>query len=149
MAPGEYVVRFEHAAAIAAMHGVDFVPQPGHTARPIGFYVPPPLGGPLVYIEHGTPRAIAYGVLVHELTHAWQWANWPREAARTLVEGLAMWAEYQALLAEGAIHAARHAERYGDPIYGLGFRLALEVEQRLGAEYVKHRLHEVTRWPPQ
>ena len=144
--PGPCPVRFEHAASIAAMSGRTFTPGPGHTARAVGFFAGPPVG-PLICIEHGTPRSIAYGVLVHELSHAWQWQHWPRPTDRVLIEGHAMWLEYQAQLAEGAIHAARHTELYGDPVYGLGFRLALAVEAREGAEYVKRRLFEVTSWP--
>ncbi len=142
-------VRFEHAAAICELNGLRFVPQPGLSPRPIGFYVPTAAGGPIICVEHGSPRAIAYGVVAHELTHAWQEVHWPRQVPRTLVEGLAMWVEYQALLAAGAIHAARHAERYGDPVYGLGFRIALAVEGERGPDFVKHRLHELTQWPAQ
>ena len=65
MNPGPCPVRFEHAAAIARLNGLPFSPQPGYTPRPIGFYVPPPAGGPLAFIEHGTPQGIAYGVVVH------------------------------------------------------------------------------------
>lgn len=147
MDPGECPVRFEDAGQIARLHGVSFSVQRGYTARPVGFYVPPPIGGPAIVIEHGTPRGIAYGVLVHELTHAWQFKHWPHHSPRTLVEGLAMWVEYQSLLAEGAIHAARASERFGDEVYGLGFRIALSIEAKHGAEFVKHRLHEIERWP--
>ena len=140
--PGPCPVHFEHAAAIGALTGRPFIPAAGHTARAIGFYARPPIG-PFLCIEHGTPQAIAYGVLVHELAHAWQAQHWPAELDRVIIEGHAMWLEYQALLAAGAIHAARHTELYGDPVYGLGFRLALAVEKEKGAEFVKHRLHEV------
>ncbi|MFT3706312.1 MAG: basic secretory protein-like protein [Archangium sp.] len=146
MNPGDCPVRFEDAGQIARLHGSAFSVQRGYTARPVGFYAPPPIGGPFIVIEHGTPRGIAYGVLVHELTHAWQFHHWPHHSPRTLVEGLAMWVEYQALLAEGAIHAARASERFGDAVYGLGFRVALSVEAKHGAEFVKHRLHELKEW---
>lgn len=135
----------EHAAAIAEMHGDVFRPSADFTPRRIGFFrkAQHPLGI-AVFIEHGTPRSIAYGVLVHELTHLWQAENWAVEPIPTIVEGLAMWVEYQALLAVGAIHAARTTELYGDPIYGLGFRIALAVEKEVGFDLVKDRLLDVS-----
>ena len=135
----------EHAAAIARMHGRAFHPVAGFNARPIGFFRKPVEGQTAaVFLEHGTPRCIAYGVVAHELTHLWQWHRWSHDRAPTLVEGLAMWVEYHALLDAGAIFAARHAERYGDPVYGLGFRIALALERDVGFERVTERMHEVT-----
>lgn len=136
-------IRFEHAAAIARMHGRVFTAVKGFNARPIGFFRKPIYEPAGLFIEHPMPRSIAYGVVVHELTHLWQWHNWPRDLALTLTEGLAMWVEYQALLDAGAIHAARDAERYGDPVYGLGFRVALAVEKDVGFDRVKDRMQHV------
>jgi hypothetical protein len=136
----------DHAAAIARMHGRTFRPLAGFNPRPIGFFRKPVNGQTAaVFLEHGTPRGIAYGVVVHELTHHWQWECWAHDRAPTLVEGLAMWVEYHALLDAGAIFAARHAERYGDPVYGLGFRIALALEKEVGFEKVKERMHDVSR----
>jgi hypothetical protein len=135
----------EHAAAIAKMHGFPFRPVAGFNPRPIGFFRKPVDGATsAVFIEHGTPRAIAYGVVAHELTHLWQWHSWSRDRPITLVEGLAMWVEYHALLDCGAIFAARHSERYGDPVYGLGFRIALALEREVGFEKVTEKMQEVT-----
>jgi hypothetical protein len=136
-------IRFEHAAAIAHMHGRTFTAVKGFNARPIGFFRKPIDAPAGLFIEHPMPRSIAYGVVTHELTHLWQWHNWPRELALTLTEGLAMWVEYQALLDAGAIHAARDAERYGDPVYGLGFRVALAVEKDVGFDRVKDQMQHV------
>ena len=143
-------LRFEHAAAIAAAHGGSFRPEPGPTPRPLGAFVRSgTLFGlddarPLVFLEHGVPRAMAWGVVVHELVHSWQATHWARpdgsSPPRVLVEGLAMWVEYLALLDVGAIHAARLTERYGDPIYGLGFRIALACERKHGEAAVKHEM---------
>jgi hypothetical protein len=140
----ECPLRSEHAGAIARMHGRAFRPIGGFNARPIGFFRRP-VGGETaaIFLEHGTPRSIAYGVLTHELTHLWQWHCWAPDRAPTLVEGLAMWVEYHALLDSGAIFAARHAERYGDPVYGLGFRVALAIEKEVGFDGVKDRMQEV------
>jgi hypothetical protein len=134
---------FEHAAAIARMHGLSFRPHDAFYARPIGFFRKPIELAAAIFVEHGQPMSAAYGIVVHELTHLWQWENWPRDRARTLVEGLAMWVEYQALLDAGAIHAARHSERYGDPVYGLGFRIALAIEKEAGFDAVKDRMRDV------
>jgi hypothetical protein len=133
-------IHFEHAATIARMNGRAFTPVRGFNARPIGFFRKPMFEPAALFIEHAMPRSIAYGVVSHELTHLWQWHNWPRDAALPLIEGLAMWVEYQALLDVGAIHAARDAERYGDPVYGLGFRIALAVEKDVGFDAVKSRM---------
>jgi hypothetical protein len=136
----------EHAAAIAKMHGRTFAPVPGFNPRPTGFYRKPFAGTAQgIFIEHGTPRSMAYGVLAHELTHLWQWHTWSHDPAITLVvvEGLAMWVEYHALLDVGAIFAARHSERYGDAVYGLGFRIALAVEKESGFDAVKSRMRDV------
>ena len=134
-------VGLEHAASIARMNGRTFVPQPGFTPRLIGFFAASlATGATAVFVEQGTPRSIAYGVVVHELTHLWQWHNWPRDRPRVFTEGLAMWVEYHALLDAGAIHAARHAELYGDPVYGLGFRIALAAERDVGFDAVDGRL---------
>lgn len=142
---GACPVEFEHAAEIARMNGRVFQPSPGYTPRPLGFYRKPLNGAQAsVFIEHGTPLDYLYGVVTHELVHAWQWENWPHEVARPLIEGLAMWVEYQSLLDAGAIHAARQPEMYGDETYGLGFRIALAVEKECGFDQVKNRLHLVT-----
>jgi hypothetical protein len=125
------------------MHGRVFTAVTGFNARPIGFFRKPIDAPAGLFIEHAMPRSIAYGVVTHELTHLWQWHNWPRELALTLTEGLAMWVEYQALLDAGAIHAARDAERYGDPVYGLGFRVALAVEKDVGFDRVKDQMQHV------
>ena len=95
-------------------------------------------------VEHATPASQAYGVLVHELTHAWQSRGWPEVKDLTLIEGLALWAQYQALLACGAIFAAKEIELRGDPVYGLGFRIALEVERKVGFHRVKDELARVS-----
>jgi hypothetical protein len=136
-------LHFEHAAAIARMHGLTFRPRDAFSARPIGFFRKPIEQTAAIFVEHGQPTSAAYGIVVHELTHLWQWENWPRDRALTLVEGLAMWVEYQALLDAGAIHAARHSERYGDPVYGLGFRIALAIEKEAGFDAVKDRMRDV------
>jgi hypothetical protein len=138
----------EHAAAIAKMHGRTFAPAPGFNPRPTGFFRKQLAGNAEgIFLEHGTPRSMAYGVLAHELTHLWQWHTWSRDrdCALALVEGLAMWVEYHALLDAGAIFAARHSERYGDAVYGLGFRIALAIERESGFDAVKTRIHDVTR----
>jgi hypothetical protein len=138
-------LHLEHAAAIARMQGRTFRPVAGFNARPIGFFRKPVDGNTTaIFLEHGTPRCIAYGVVAHELTHLWQWHQWAHDRAPTLVEGLAMWTEYHALLDAGAIFAARHSERYGDPVYGLGFRIALALERDVGFDAVKDRMHDVT-----
>jgi hypothetical protein len=135
----------EHAAAIAKMHGRTFAPLPGFNPRTTGFFRKPVAGNAQrIFLEHGTPRSMAYGVLAHELTHLWQWHNWSHDRAATLVEGLAMWVEYHALLDAGAIFAARHSERYGDAVYGLGFRIALAAEKESGFDAVKTRMHDIT-----
>ncbi len=141
-------LRLEHAAAIARLHGLEFCAADAMSPRPLGMFVREGSLGPrpVVFIEHATPLAMAWGVVVHELVHSWQMGNWPRkrsdgsEVPRVLVEGLAMWVEYVALLDAGAIHAAQLSERYGDPVYGAGFRLALSVEERHGFDAVKERI---------
>src|SRR5262249_54045404 len=120
-------MHLEHAQGIASMNGKHFVPG---SSRPIGFLrvpvAPEPtlegadrgeIKGAALFLEHGSPRSLCYGVAAHELTHLWQARHWPIATPLVLREGLAMWVEYQALLAVGAIHNARDVERHGDPLY--------------------------------
>jgi hypothetical protein len=145
MTPANLPVHFEHAAQIARWYGRVFRPTRRFTPRTIGFFRRPIDGlTAAVYVEHGTPLSNLYGVLTHELVHVWQWENWPRDTALPLIEGLAMWAQYHALLDAGAIHDARQSELFGDPTYGLGFRVALAVEKEVGFDQVKDHLHRVT-----
>jgi hypothetical protein len=141
-------LHFEHAAMVARMQGNIFRAAPGFNARAIGFFRKPIDADAALFIEHGTPKSLTYGIVVHELTNLWQWHNWARDQPLTISEGLAMWVEYQALLDVGAIHMARHTERYGDPVYGLGFRIALAVEKDVGFDRVKDCMQQAVMITP-
>jgi len=123
-------LRFADAATIARMHGRTFVRQPGGTPREIGFFRPHP---PAIYAEYGCPRNEAFGLMVHEWTHAWQVRQWAPSPAAPVpliaMEGLAMWAETEALKSVGAAVQVRRAEQLGG-VYaaGLGLYRALAAE---------------------
>lgn len=94
-----------------------------------------------IYIESGLPRHEAFGTVVHELVHLWQYDNYPKKPVhRQYVEGLAVWAQYHALLESGATREAEMLEKNPDPIYGGGFRLVREVEGDAGFDGTLSRL---------
>lgn len=86
-----------------------------------------------IYLESGLPQADVYGVMVHELTHLWQFDNYPHDGVdRRWVEGLACWAQYHALREAGHTTEAEWIAINRDPIYGDGFRQVKALEERAG-----------------
>jgi len=128
----EVPLHFADAATIARMHGRTFVRRPGGTPREIGFYR---LNPPAIYVEYGCPRNEAFGLMVHEWTHAWQVRQWaPSPTTRVslvAMEGLAMWAETEALRSVGAAVEVRRAEQLGG-VYAAGLALYRAVAKEVG-----------------
>ena len=100
-----------------------------------GFFTPswPGAGTGGIWLRSGTPAPLASAWLAHELVHAWQAEHCPAQAP-VLREGLAVWAEHRALLAQGLRKRARLLVRRACPTYGRGLRLCLAWEGLVGAE---------------
>jgi hypothetical protein len=84
-----------------------------------------------LWLEHGLSRNLAFGALVHEWTHVWQFENWPGPWHIVPMEGLAMWTEVHALRQLGAEVDAVRAEAMGG-VYGLGLLLYRQLETEVG-----------------
>lgn len=98
-----------------------------------------------IYIESGLPRLEAFGTIVHELTHLWQFDHFPKSVDKHWLEGLACWIQYhalQSLVEEKAYSLAQLLALNPDPIYGVGFRMVQEIEEIHGLE---NTIEEVLR----
>jgi len=99
-----------------------------------------------IFIEKGLPQIEAFGTIAHELTHLWQFYNFPnKEVDKRWVEGVACWVQYHALKSLGEEKADRLAALLAlnpDPVYGKGLRMVLELEKKHG---FKNTLKNVLR----
>ena len=132
------------ARTVAKGAGMIFKPSTELAERVIG-YAQSKHGKYSIMIENGSPRLVAADVMVHELTHIWQYINWDKETVKkifdmgdeklTLIavdlvyEGMAVWAAVQYLYQAGETQYASQlesiAERRKD-VYGWGFILYRE-----------------------
>ena len=130
-------VHMVNAREIAKRTGETFEPTPGVDARVLGFASRSDEGFAL-NIENGSPALAAISTIAHELTHIWQFAQWPAGmietrygAGRELIvaEGMASWVQIQYLYAIKEFEYAERQEVYFEQRsdeYGQGFRLFRE-----------------------
>jgi len=130
---------------IAVILGHAWRPTPGFDGRERGlfhFEVTRTLQGGVeigrkesfaIYVEMGLPEAEVFGVMVHELTHLWQFDNYPQDGVdRRWLEGLACWTQFHALRDAGHTQQAEWIASNRDPIYGDGFRQVKAIEDEEG-----------------
>jgi len=103
-------------------------------------------GEPLILILDAIPVDLAYETVAHEMAHAWQTEHFPDVTEPVLIEGFAQW------VAEHVCY--RHHRRSGlvklrerDDLYGHGFRVVRNVENRFGRDGVLELLRR-NRLPP-
>jgi len=88
-----------------------------------------------IFMLKDVGKDMFYGTMCHEMTHGWQDENCPNQSIR-LKEGLAMWVEVKVLRWSGAYTLASRKHRVADPIYGVGYKFILEVEDKYGEKGV-------------
>jgi hypothetical protein len=87
-------------------------------------------GKHVVYMMKDTGSDDFFGVICHELTHAWQSENCPGQDI-ILKEGLAQWVQYKCLMWDGAyIKANAINQNLADPVYGVGYRFVQRLEDK-------------------
>lgn len=112
--------------AVQEAAGKDFVPTSSFDPRTLGIAIRDH-DGLSILVENGQPYYMAKGVIVHELTHIWQFEelNYQRlrsEEGNAMIEGHAKWAELRSI--QDIPEADRYIERQKDrnDEYGVGYR---------------------------
>ncbi|MEQ8223778.1 MAG: LIM domain-containing protein [Candidatus Eremiobacterota bacterium] len=94
-----------------------------------------------IFVLDGLSYERALAVLSHELTHAWQIDNCPRDQRLVYREGFAQWLAYKVMLHKGYTDEAEALLASQDAIYGEGLKFMISVEAYYGVngtiEYVK------------
>lgn len=98
-----------------------------------------------VYIMTDLNRDKFFGVSVHELTHAWQMENAPKDQELVIKEGFASWVAYKILQMDGAYISANEIHNMADPVYGVGFKLMLDLEKAYGANGLIEKMKTMRR----
>lgn len=105
-------------------------------------------GGHSVYILTDMNRDKFFGVAVHELTHAWQMENAPMDQDIVIREGFASWVAYKILQMDGALIAASDIHNMADPVYGIGFKLMLDMEKTYGVNGLIEQMKTMRKTKP-
>ena len=125
-------VQMVNSKKIQRKMGNTFVPTGKMDVRALGIAVRD-RNGYSILIENGTPRLQATLIMVHEMTHIWQFLNWNdkdilrrygKELNLEVYEGMAKWTEVQYAYLLGEIEAGKREEmitRLRDDEYGRGF----------------------------
>lgn len=109
----------------------------------IGLYTGIKNGKHQVYVMEGWSRDKCQGITAHELVHAWQTENGLQMQEQALVEGLAMWIEYKYFDQLGAYQMSENIRDTADPVYGVGIKTLLGVEDRVGTANVVREVRKV------
>lgn len=151
-------VKLVTAAELAAMNDDQFIPTSGFDARAVGLAMSRSHTGSIfaedrhtVLIESGFSPEKTAGILVHELTHTWQfnmldYSRMDEEYGNLLIEGHAMWAQKEFLRQETVTSTIPGCDRerleqsiqgveqmiQSDSDYGRGYRLLVELVGRAG-----------------
>ena len=88
-----------------------------------------------ILVENGQPYHATLAVIVHELTHIWQFSyldyeRMTQEHGLLLTEGHAQWAALQCLRRRGLAPEWVAAEEARSDVYGHGYRMIQELERR-------------------
>ena len=96
-----------------------------------------------IYIMKGMSEDSFEATLAHELTHAWQVERCVPEQDKVVREGFARWIEYKYLDLIGAYVLANSVKRDADPVYGVGFKKMLELEDKVGAKNMLDKVKNI------
>ena len=96
-----------------------------------------------VYIMKGMNEDQFCSTLAHELTHAWQIERCVRNQDGVVKEGFARWVEYKYLDLIGAYALANSVKEVADPVYGVGFRKMLDLEDKIGAKEMTNKIKTI------
>ena len=131
-------VKVTDAHTIAKGTGCVFRPSEQYADRVLG-YAQQIHGRYSLFIENGSPYLAAMDLVVHELTHIWQFINWSDKEIQKhygngrnremIYEGMAMWAAIQFLYQIGETAYAELQEsivELRNDIYGEGLRIYRE-----------------------
>ncbi|HEX6039417.1 hypothetical protein [Longimicrobium sp.] len=127
-------VEFASAAQVMEAAGKPFMPTKEFDIRSMG--IARRDGNDFaVLVENGQPYHTTLAVIVHELTHIWQFTyldyeRMQQEHGLLLTEGHAQWAALTCLRRRGLAPEWVDAEERRDDEYGHGYRLIQEYERR-------------------
>jgi len=117
--------------AVQQAAGKEFVPTSSFDPRTLGIAIRDQ-GDLSILVENGQPYYMAKGVIVHELTHIWQfeelnYRQMRSEEGNVIVEGHAKWAELKSIqdLPEAESYIERQKTRNDE--YGVGYRRICEI----------------------
>lgn len=85
-----------------------------------------------IYVMQGWNRDYCAGVTAHEYTHAWQTERVPAGQDIILREGFASWIEMKYFDSIGAYQYADNLRRQADPVYGVGIKTMMALEDKIG-----------------
>ncbi len=109
----------------------------------IGLYTGMENGRHQVYVMTGWNRDTFEGITTHELVHAWQDENGLRHQELAMVEGLAMWIESKYYDRIGAFQKSENVRETADPVYGVGVKAMLRLEDAVGAANVTSEVRKL------
>lgn len=136
--------KFATPQEIASFSGKTFMPTAGFDVRAVGVAAPPSLTKDVdtIYIEKGFPANMVFATIIHELVHVWQFNNLNASLIENTgkgliyIEGLARWAEIDALEKIGAydVVAKMHAVmEMSQDEYAKGYMLVNELLRKADA----------------
>lgn len=127
-------VEFGNAAQVQEAAGRPFMPTAEFDRRSTG--IASREGNDFaILVENGQPYHSTLAVIVHELTHIWQFSyldyeRMIQEHGLLLTEGHAQWAAIQCLRRRGLAPEWCAAEEARSDVYGHGYRMIQEYERR-------------------
>lgn len=110
----------------------------------IGLYTGIKGGRHQVYVMEGWSLDKCRGTTAHELTHAWQTENNLNSQEQALIEGLAMWVEMKYYDKIGAYQMSENVRDTADPVYGVGIKALMALEDKVGAHQVLQAIKNVS-----
>ncbi len=97
-----------------------------------------------IYVMEGWNRDYCSGVTAHEYTHAWQAEHCPSGQDIVLKEGFANWIEMKYYDATGAYQFADNVRQEADPVYGVGVKTMMALEDKIGAKKLVELVQRVS-----
>lgn len=96
-----------------------------------------------IYLMKGMSEDEFCATLAHELTHAWQIERCVRSQDMIVREGFAKWIEYKYLDLIGAYALANRMKEVADPVYGVGFKKMLDLEDKVGTKEMPNKIKTI------